>query len=490
MNQLTTAELNEIARQSMSENGFITDFPPNVIEAVEHLKQDPPDFSKDSSIRDLRSRLWSSIDDASSRDLDQVEYVEELENGDIRVLVGIADVDEFVTKDSLIDIHAAKNTVSIYAGSHVFPMLPEELSTNLTSLLNDVDRLAIVIEMIVGEDGSIVSKDIYRAVLHNYAKLAYEEIGAWLDKNTSVPDSIANVKGLEAQVNLQFKVASKLLKFRQNHGALEFETVEASPVITDGNITNIKILHSNSARKIIENMMISSNVTMAEFVENHHVISLRRVVKTPARWERIVEVAASYGTKLPEIADSRALSEFLTARKNADPIHFPDLSLSIVKLLGPGEYTVQLPDEEIDGHFGLAVRDYSHSTAPNRRYADIVTQRLVKSILQKSPVPYTAEELTAIAKRCNERATAARKVERQTRKSIAASVLASHIGEEFEAIVTGVKPNIGTFARLLNPPADGRIVRGEQGLEVGEKIKVKLIDTDPHKGFIDFAYQN
>jgi VacB/RNase II family 3'-5' exoribonuclease len=490
MNQLTTKELNEIARQAMIENGFETGFPPNVIESVNNLKENVTDFLKDPSIRDLRSLLWSSIDDASSRDLDQIEYVEELPNGDIRVLIGIADVDEFVPKGSAVDIHAAKNTISIYAGSHVFPMLPEELSTDLTSLLNDVDRLAIVIEMVVAKDGTIGSKDIFRAVLHNYAKLSYEEIGAWLDENTPVPNSVSEVAGMQEQILLQFKVAKRLLEFRQNHGALEFETIEASPVITDGNITNIKILHSNSARKIIENFMISANVTMAEFLEKHNFISLRRVVKTPARWDRIVEVAASFGTKLPEIADSLALADFLNARKTADPLHFPDLSLSIVKLLGPGEYTVQLPNEEIDGHFGLAVRDYSHSTAPNRRYADIVTQRLVKSILNKSPVPYQADELTAIAKCCNERAAAARKVERQTRKAIAASILSSRIGEEFDAIVTGVKPNIGTFARLLNPPADGRIVRGEQGLEVGEKIRVKLIDTDPHRGFIDFAYQH
>ncbi len=489
MNQLTIVELNEIARRSMHENGFETEFPESVLDAVENFSRRPSEPSIDPAVRDMRSVLWSSIDDASSRDLDQVEYAEELPNGDIRILVGIADVDDFVAKGAAIDSHAAKNTISIYAGSHVFPMLPEGLSTDLTSLLNGRDRLGVVIEMVVGEDGTVGSRDIYRALMHNYAKLSYEEVGAWLDDAGPIPSKVSGVEGLEQQIRLQAQAASRLLKFRQDHGALEFETIEASPVIADGNIANIRILRSNGARKIIENLMIAANVTMAEFSESHNVISLRRVVKTPARWERIVELAAAFGVHLPEAADSRALSVFLAARKLADPEHFPDISLSIVKLLGPGEYTVQLPNEEIDGHFGLAVKDYSHSTAPNRRYADIVTQRLVKSILEKTPIPYEADELFAIADHCNQRATAARKVERQTRKAIAASILSSHIGEEFEAIVTGVKPGIGTFARLLNPPADGRIVRGEHGLQVGEKITVRLLDTDPHRGFIDFAYE-
>ena len=418
MNQLTTNELNTIARQAMIENGFEPDFPANVIESVNNLSETLSEYLANPTIRDLRSLLWSSIDDASSRDLDQVEYVEKLPNGDIRVLVGISDVDEFVPKGSAVDVHAAKNTISIYAGSHVFSMLPEQLSTNLTSLLNDVDRLAIVIEMVIAEDGTVHSKDIYRAVLHNYAKLSYEEIGTWLDENTTVPNSVAKIDGLESQIRLQFQVAARLLANRQNNGALEFETIEASPVIKDGKVTNIKILKTNSARKIIENFMISTNVAMAEFLEKHNVISLRRVVKTPARWDRIVEVADSYGVNLPEVADSRALSAFLTARKLADPLQFPELSLSIIKLLGPGEYTVQLPNEEIEGHFGLAVRDYSHSTAPNRRYADIVTQRLVKALLANSDIPYQAEELTLISKRLNERAAAARKVERQSKVEI------------------------------------------------------------------------
>jgi VacB/RNase II family 3'-5' exoribonuclease len=408
-------------------------------------------------------------------------------NGDIKVLVGIADVDEFVEQNSVIDAHAAKNTISVYTGSKTFPMLPEELSTDLTSLLNDVDRLGIVIEMTVSADGNVKSSDIYTAILHNYAKLSYEEVGAWLDENTEIPAKISAVEGLESQIRLQMEVALRLQKLRLKNGALQFESVETSPVVKDGNITGLKVLRRNSARNIIENFMIAANVTMAEYLENHHSISLRRVVKTPARWDGIVKIAAGFGVNLPEIPNSNALSDFLESRKEADPSHFPDLSLSVVKLLGPGEYIVQNLNEEVDGHFGLAVRDYAHSTAPNRRYADIITQRLVKSVLRKSPPPYSFDNLTEIANHCNERLSAARKVERQMRKTIAASVLATRIGEEFDAIVTGVK-SVGTFARLLNPPADGRIVSGEQGLDVGEKIRVKLVGTNPRKGFIDFAF--
>lgn len=485
MHQLSTSELSELAFQAMIENGFVPNFPPKIIEAAEKLSL--PKFSETAEIKDLRSLLWSSIDDASSRDLDQVEFAEKLANGDIRLLVGIADVDEFVLKDSPVDRHAARNTITIYSGSRVFPMLPENLSTDLTSLLNDVDRFAVVIEMVVAENGTIVSSRFYRAFLRNYAKLTYEEIGAWLDENAEMPKELRQNSELENQIRLQFETALRLKKQRQKNGALTFESVETSPVFKAGKITELKILHSNSAREIIENFMVSANVTMAEFLEKHQSLSLRRVVKIPARWDRIVEIAESYDFDLPPTPDSKQLSEFLKIRQAAAPLDFPELSLSIVKLIGAGEYVVQLPDEEVDGHFGLAVRDYAHSTAPNRRYADIITQRLVKAVLQNSPVPYAADELKKLAAHCNERLSAARKVERQMRKTIAASVLSNRLGEEFDAIVTGVK-SIGTFARILNPPADGRIVKGEQGLDVGEKIRVKLLATEPRKGFIDFEY--
>lgn len=487
-NKITFAHLTEIARQTLAENGFTTEFPPPVEAEVENLAAE--NFSaNDDSIRDLRALLWSSIDNKSSLDLDQIEYAESLPNGDIRILIGIADVDALVAKDSTIDRFAARNTVSIYTPSRVFPMLPERLSTDLTSLKQDADRFGVVTEMIVGESGDVGESSIYRALIRNCAKLSYEETGAWLDENAAPPEAFSSVEGLREQILLQQKVAARLHEFRREKGALEFETVEPEAVTSGGEITNLKTVQPNSAQNIIENFMIAANVQMAEFLESRGVASLRRVVKTPARWEGIRKIAASYGEKLPENPDSVALSEFLERRRAADALHFPDLSLSIIKLLGAGEYVVQLPGEDAGGHFGLAVRDYAHSTAPNRRYTDLIVQRLVKATLENNATPYTADELTAIAAHCNERESAARKVERQMRKVVAASVMQSHIGETFEAIVTGITPS-GTFARILRPPVDGRVVRGEENLQVGAKISVRLINTNVQKGFIDFAFES
>lgn len=489
MNQITTFELDAIAQQILAENNFLTKISPEVAGAVNAIHEDEILYSNDSSIRDLRSLLWSSIDNKTSRDLDQIEYAEMLSNGDIRLLIGIADVDAFVPKNSVIDKFAAQNTVSIYAGESVFPMLPERLSTDLTSLLEDVDRLAVVTEMVVGEDGSIRSTDIYRAIVHNYAKLSYEEIGVWLDAENgaeSLPEKIIKIENLESQIRLQQKTAERLHKLRKQNGALEFETIESAPVVVGENIVDIATVRTNEARRIIENFMIAANVQMAKFLENKNLLSLRRVVKIPGRWKQIVELAASFGEKLPDIPDSKALSNFLLRQKAIDPLHYPDLSLSVIKLLGSSEYVVQKPDEEVEGHFGLAVQDYTHSTAPNRRYTDLIVQRLVKAALENKPSPYTAEELSAIVKHCNERESEAKKVERRMRKTMAASVMQSHIGENFKAIVTGVTPR-GTFARILRPPVDGRIVRGEENLQVGEKIRVRLLSTNPQNGFIDFA---
>lgn len=487
MSQLTIAGLTVLAERDLTENGFLPKAPPEVVRAAQTLETKQSEFAADSSIRDLRSLLWSSIDNATSRDLDQVEYAEELSNGDIRLLVGIADVDAFVPKDSVIDRFAAQNTVSVYTAGKTFPMLPEQISNDLSSLLDGQDRLAVVIEMTVTADGSIGSTDIYRAFLHNYAKLSYEEIGEWLDGNGTVPESFAAIPGLEAQIRLQQKTAARLMELRKQNGALQFETIEAEPVIVGGKITDIKIVKTNSARSIIENFMVATNVEMAKFLENRNVASIRRVVETPERWNRIVEIAASFGEKLPYSPDSVALADFLARRKAADPTHYPDLSLSIIKLLGSGEYVMQETDADAGGHFGLAVNDYTHSTAPNRRYADLIVQRLVKAVIANEPAPYTVEELQIIAKRCSERESAAKKVERQMRKTIAASVMAGRIGEEFEAIVTGTTPR-GTFARIINPPVDGRIVKNEEELEVGEKVAVRLLAVEPERGFIDFAY--
>jgi exoribonuclease-2 len=476
-----------IAHQAMLGAGFVPDTPPSVLDELQSLPTKSQPVASDPSARDLRSLLWSSIDDRKSRDLDQVEYAEELTNGDIRVMVGIADVDGLVPKGSAIDAHAAENGTSVYAGFKIFPMLPEQLSTDKTSLVGGADRLSIVTELIVATAGTVKSSDVYPALLHNYAKLSYEAVGAWLDDKGSMPPEVALVPGMDAQIRLQFEAAQHLRQMRREQGALELETIQASPVIdNDGKVTDLAITERDSARDLIENFMIAANVAMAQFLEAKGVFSIRRVVRTPEHWSRIVEIAASLHDNLPAEPDSRALADFMARRKAADSVHFPDLSLSIVKLLGPGEYTVQKPGASAEGHFGLAVHDYTHSTAPNRRYADLVTQRLVKAALRKAPPPYTETELTAIAAHCTEREDAARKVERKMRKVAAAVLMQKRIGEVFDAIVTGVTPN-GIFARVLRPPVDGRVMRGEQGLRVGEKIRVKLLSADPQRGFIDFG---
>jgi exoribonuclease-2 len=357
----------------------------------------------------------------------------------------------------------------------------------MTSLVDGADRSSIVMEMVVDKDGAVKATDLYQARLRNRAKLSYESVGAWLDKNGNAPKGVASVPGMEAQVRLQLDAAKRLRELRKQHGALELETIESVAVLNDmGQVTDLTVTQRNSARDVIENFMIAANVAMAQFLEERGTVSLRRVVRTPEHWDRIVELAQGFGEKLPDKPDSRSLAGFLERRKLADPLHFPDLSLAIVKLLGPGEYTVQKKDAPSDGHFGLAVRDYTHSTAPNRRYADLVTQRLAKAVLRQAAAPYSETEMNEIAAHCTEREDAARKVERKMRKVAAAAFLKPRIGEEFSAIVTGVTPR-GTFARLLNPPVDGRIMRGEEGLHVGDKVRVKLVSTNPELGFIDFA---
>lgn len=485
-NQTESLNLTAIAHQAMIDAGFAPDIPRAALEELHALEQAAQLELNEPAVRDLRSLLWSSIDDRKSRDLDQVEYAETLPDGDVRVMVGIADVDALVRKGSAIDAHAAENCTSVYTGIETFPMLPEELSTDMTSLKGGADRVSVITEMIVGSDGSVKSSDIYRARLHNYAKLSYEAVGGWLDKGGSTPDEVAAVPGMEAQIRLQFEVAQRLHELRKEHGALEFGTVQAAPIMSNGQVKGLEVVEHNSARDLIENFMIAANVAMAEFLETKGALSLRRVVRTPEQWPRIVELARSLGERLPDAPDSRALADFLERRKLSDPAHYPDLSLSIVKLLGPGEYTVQAKGEEADGHFGLAVQDYTHSTAPNRRFADLVTQRLVKAVLEGAPSPYSEEELTALARRCTEREDAARKVERQMRKVAAAVLLKDRIGDEFEAIVTGVTSK-GTFVRTLVPPVDGRVMRGEEGLRVGDKVRVRLLSVDPHRGFIDFG---
>jgi len=478
-------DLSQIAHQAMLESGFSPDMPPSVIAELATIKT-APDRNL-PSVRDLRSLLWSSIDDAKTRDLDQVEYVEPLPDGKLRVLVGIADVDARVAQDSATDAQAKLNTTSIYTGVRTFPMLPEELSTDLTSLRQDADRTAIVTEMLVGTDGNVQQTEVYQAQVRNYGKLSYEAVGAWLDGHGEIPATVAETPKLETQIRLQSEAAKHLRELRRKNGALELETIQATPVINHtGQITDLASVQRNGARDLIENFMIAANVAMAEFLEAKGVACLRRVVHTPKYWSRIVEIARDFGEVLPAEPNSRALADFMLQRKADDPLHFPDLSLSVVKLLGPGEYTVQTPDKLSEGHFGLAVNDYTHSTAPNRRYADLVTQRLVKAALIDASAPYSADELRTIAAHCTEREGAARKVERKMRKAAAAVLLSDRIGSEFTAIVTGVSEK-GTFVRLIEPIADGIVRRGQEGLRVGDKVRVQLLSTDPERGFIDFA---
>ena len=485
-NRSNHVDLNAIARETMIEAGFVADFEPAVLKEVEALSKREPAASP-ADARDLRALVWSSIDNTTSRDLDQVEYAEALSGDDTRLLIGVADVDAYVSKDSAIDKHAATNGTSVYTGVRVFPMLPEELSTDLTSLNPDEDRLALVTELVVAHDGVVKKADIYRAVVRNHKKLVYEPIGAWLDGKTRVPDEVESLPGLEAQLRLQAESAKDFRELRKEHGALELGTIQAAPIVDEhGRVTDLAAVEQNAARDLIANFMIAANIAMAQFLEAKGKPMLRRVVRIPKNWDRIMELAEEVGEHLPDMPDSRALAEFLTRQKVADPDHFPDLSLSVVKSLGPGEYAVQLPGALPEGHFGLAVQDYTHSTAPNRRFADLVTQRSVKATLAGKNLPYTVDELRKIAEHCTVRDSAARKVERKMRKVAAAVLLRDKVGEEFKAIVTGVTPK-GTFARVLAPPVDGRVMRGERGMRVGDKVRVRLVDTDPKRGFIDFA---
>jgi VacB/RNase II family 3'-5' exoribonuclease len=436
-------------------------------------------------VRDLRSLLWSSIDNDSSRDLDQAEAAERVSAG-IRVLVAIADVDADVPIGSPIDKHAAAQATSVYTGIQTFPMLPEQLSTDLTSVNQDADRLAIVIEMVVAPDGSIGSGNVYRALIRNQGQLAYNGVGAWLEGRLAAPSKVAASTALAAQLKLQDEAAQVMFKERQRQGALDIDRVEAEAVISGGQVKGINTRMKNRATELIENFMVAANGVMERTLMQAGVSSIRRIVKTPERWPRIVELAARYGDKLPAQPDSGALNLFLQKRKTVDAVHYADVSLAVIKLMGPGEYVLSRPGDKDQGHFALAAHDYTHSTAPNRRFADTVTQRLVKSVLAKQPPPYSDQQLDSIARNCTLKEDAARKVERAMNKRVAAVALQSRIGETFAAVVTGVTPK-GVFVRISGPPAEGLLVRGQQGVDVGDEFQVKLVNTDPQRGYLDFA---
>ena len=472
----------------MLANGFQPDFPPEVQLQVAQLDRDDVEVAAKEVPKDLRHLLWSSIDNRESRDLDQIEYAERLPNGEIRLLVAIADVDALVPKGSAVDDHAAENTTSVYTGVVVFPMLPDKLSTNLTSLNEGEDRCAIVIQLDVAPDGTIAREEAFRALVKNRAKLAYEPVGLWLSGTGRIPTKVTAVEGLEDQVKLHDEVALRLEAYRRGAGAIQIETVEARPVTSEGTVIDIVVSPRNRARDLIENFMVAVNGAMARILEGKRVPSIRRVVREPRQWNRIVALAAEIGETLPPEPSGTALSEFLARRKVAEPRAFGDLSLAVVKLLGPGEYVLErrFARRGDADHFALGATEYLHSTAPNRRFPDLVTQRLLKSADGDGGSAYTDDELTAIARRCTLQEDNARKVERTMRKKFAADLMADRVGQDFVAIVTGASSK-GTYVRLLSPAIEGRVVSGERGLEVGDTVRVTLTRIDAERGYIDFS---
>ncbi len=475
------------AHASMIEHGFHPDFPAGTdtqLKAIEAHPENPVI----PGIQDMTSLLWSSIDNDTSKDLDQIEWAEQLPDGRIRVLVGVADVDARVHLGTVIDTHARSETTSVYTGVKVFPMIPVELSEGITSLNENQDRVSHVIEYTVDSTGTVADGKVYSALVRNRAQLAYNAVGAWLEGTGPAPAKVAASADLAAQLKLQDAAAQRMVGNRFQHGALDLETIETRPEMAGDKPVQIVRQPKNRATSLIEEFMVAANGVAARMFEAAGVASIRRIVRVPKRWDRIVEVAEGLGTTLPAQPDSKALNDFLLAQKQKDPDHFPDLSLTVIKLMGPGEYVLVKPNEPSPGHFGLAVMDYTHSTAPNRRFPDIVTQRLMKALIAKQPAPYSENDLDAIAARCTQMEDAARKVERDMQKRIAAVVLHPRIGQSFPAIVTGVN-KYGTFVRTLDPHVDGMLVQGGKGLDVGDKVTVKLINTDPQRGFIDFAAQ-
>jgi exoribonuclease-2 len=476
----------------MLERGLLPDFSSEALKELEQIRSSVekapnlvPVGIDSNTIRDMQSLPWASIDNDDSRDLDQLTVAEAMPEGKVRIMVAIADVDSLVKEGSAIDEHARHNTTSVYTAAEIFPMLPEKLSTDLTSLNLKGDRLAVVVEMELDADGSLLDSAIYRAHVRNHAKLAYNRIAAWLEGKEAVPEAVASVPGLEENLRMQDQAAQSMKNLRHVLGALSLETIEAKPVFDGDQVRTLEREEKNRAKQIIEDFMIAANGVTARYLSASNFPSIRRVVRIPKRWDRIVEIAAEHKFRLPETPDSKALEEFLIKEKAADPVRFPDLSLAVIKLLGNGEYVAELPEGNASGHFGLAVKDYSHSTAPNRRYPDLLTQRLLKAALEGKPAPYHKEDLDMLAAHCTRAEDEANKVERQVEKSAAALLLESRIGEQFDSIVTGASEK-GTWVRLLDIPVEGKLVQGFQGVDVGDRLRVQLIDTNVERGYIDF----
>jgi len=475
-------DLIRIADRVMREKGLEPEFPRAVLDELRSI----PGAARAAGVKDLRELPWCSIDNDDSRDLDQLSVGERRSDGSTRLRIAIADVDALVPRDSAADRHAGVNTTSVYTAARIYPMLPERLSTDLTSLVQDEDRLAVVVEVVVAPDGTLDGSDVYRATVRNRAKLAYDSVSAWLEGEAPAPAALAAIPGLEENLRWQDAAAQRLREVRHQQGALDLETIEARAVFVGDEIAGLEQQQKNRARQLIEDLMIAANAVTARFLDRHGLPSLRRVLRSPERWDRIVGVARDAGEALPAEPDAAALEAFLRQRKKADPLRFPDLSLTIVKLMGSGEYAVDLPGAEPAGHFGLAVRDYTHSTAPNRRYPDVITQRLLKAALAGAPSPYSVAELQSLAAHCTEQEDDATKIERQVRKSAAALLLEDRIGQAFDGIVTGASEK-GTWVRVLAPPVEGKLTQGAAGLDVGDRVRVKLTGTDVERGFIDFV---
>lgn len=477
-------DLFRIARQAMLDRGLEPDFSPAVLAEVTALTG--PAEASGPGVEDLRALPWCSLDNDDSRDLDQLTACEPLGDDVVRVWVAVADVDASVAQGSAIDAHAYLNTTSVYTSAQVFPMLPERLCTDLTSLNPQQDRLALVTEMLISAQGEVSQSRVTRARVRNQAQLAYDAVSAWLVGEGELPAAAQAVPGLDQQLRIQDTVAQRLRARRHARGSLAFETFQPRAVFEGDRVVDIHLQPQNRGRQLIEELMIATNGCTARFLASQGGVSMRRVVRSPERWQRIVEEAAKYGESLPHTPDSRALEAFLARRHRADPLRFPDLSLVIIKLMGSGEYVVERAGATPIGHFGLAERDYTHSTAPNRRYPDLITVRMLKAALAGAPAPYGASELDALAVHCTQQEDAARKVERRLRKSEAALFLSPLVGRRFDALVTGVTET-GTWVRLLTPPAEGLLVGRVPALRVGQKVRVKLLATDVERGFIDFA---
>ena len=479
--------LQGIAHQAMLDRGLLPDFSAAALAELARLQV--PAATPGEPVPDLGNKLWASIDNDDSRDLDQLTVAEAMPGDRIKVLVAVADVDSLVKPGSAIDAHAHHNTTSVYTAAEIFPMLPEKLSTDLTSLNFNENRLSLVVEVVVGADGSLQDSQVYRARVRNQAKLAYKSVAGWLEQQGAAPEALVAVPGLAENLRLQDRVAQSMKNFRQLQGSLSLETIEAKAVFDGDQIRALELEEKNRAREIIEEFMIAANGVVARYLQARKFPSLRRVVRTPKRWDRIVELAGARQVKLPDSPDSKALEEFLLKAKADDPITFPDLSLAVIKLLGSGEYVAEDPGEIAPGHFGLAVKDYVHATAPNRRYPDLLIQRLLKAALAGKPAPYSMGELEDLAVHCTEAEDAAKKVERQVGKAAAALLLESRLGEQFEAIVTGAAAK-GTWVRLLTLPVEGKLVSGFAGVDVGDRVRVQLISIDVQRGFIDFKRIN